>query len=57
MARLRHIAVVVKDLEKSARFYEDVFEMKQVGREDLDWAVARIQEALKEYGPVYERAA
>jgi catechol 2,3-dioxygenase-like lactoylglutathione lyase family enzyme len=36
MARLRHIAVVVKDLEKSARFYEDVFEMKQVGREDLE---------------------
>jgi ornithine--oxo-acid transaminase len=28
-----------------------------VGREDLDWAVARIREALKEYGPVYERAA
>jgi catechol 2,3-dioxygenase-like lactoylglutathione lyase family enzyme len=36
MARLRHIAVVVKDLEKSAKFYEDVFEMKQVGREDLE---------------------
>jgi catechol 2,3-dioxygenase-like lactoylglutathione lyase family enzyme len=36
MARLRHIAVVVKNLEKSAKFYEDVFEMKQVGREDLE---------------------
>jgi catechol 2,3-dioxygenase-like lactoylglutathione lyase family enzyme len=36
MAHLRHIAVVVKDLEKSAKFYEDVFEMKQVGREDLE---------------------
>jgi catechol 2,3-dioxygenase-like lactoylglutathione lyase family enzyme len=36
MARLRHIAVVVKDLEKSAKFYQDVFEMKQVGREDLE---------------------
>jgi ornithine--oxo-acid transaminase len=28
-----------------------------VEREDLDWAVARIQDALREYGPVYERAA
>ena len=36
MARLRHIAVVVKDLEKSAKFYQDVFEMKKVGREDLE---------------------
>jgi catechol 2,3-dioxygenase-like lactoylglutathione lyase family enzyme len=36
MARLRHIAVVVKDLERSAKFYETVFELKNVGREDLD---------------------
>ena len=36
MARLRHIAVVVKDLEKSAKFYEEVFELRRVGREDLE---------------------
>ena len=36
MARLRHIAVCVKDLEKAAKFYEDVFELKRVGREDID---------------------
>ena len=28
-----------------------------VEREQLDWGVARIQDALREYGPVYERAA
>ena len=28
-----------------------------VDREQLDWGVARIRDALKEYGPVYERAA
>jgi ornithine--oxo-acid transaminase len=28
-----------------------------IEREDIDWAVARIQDALREYGPVYERAA
>ena len=36
MARLRHIAVCVKDLEKAAKFYEDVFEMKEVGRETIE---------------------
>jgi len=36
MARLRHIAVVVKDLEKAATFYEQVFELKRVGREDIE---------------------
>jgi catechol 2,3-dioxygenase-like lactoylglutathione lyase family enzyme len=36
MARLRHFAVVVKDLEKSAAFYRDVFDLKAVGREDLE---------------------
>jgi predicted enzyme related to lactoylglutathione lyase len=36
MARLRHFAVCVKDLEKSAKFYENVFELKRIGREDLD---------------------
>ena len=28
-----------------------------VDREQLDWAVERIRDALREYGPVYERAA
>jgi predicted enzyme related to lactoylglutathione lyase len=36
MARLRHFAVVVRDLDKSARFYEDVFDLKRVGAETLD---------------------
>jgi catechol 2,3-dioxygenase-like lactoylglutathione lyase family enzyme len=36
MARLRHIAVCVRDLEKAAKFYEDVFELKRVGREDIE---------------------
>lgn len=33
MARLRHIAVVVKDLEAAARFYEKVFDLKRVCEE------------------------
>ena len=36
MAKLRHIAVVVKDLEKAARFYERVFDLKRVGEEHLE---------------------
>jgi predicted enzyme related to lactoylglutathione lyase len=36
MARLRHFAVCVKDLEKAAAFYESVFELKRAGREDLE---------------------
>ena len=36
MARLRHFAVVVKDLDKAAAFYRDVFELERVGREDLE---------------------
>ena len=36
MARLRHFAVCVKDLDKAAKFYENVFELKRIGREDLD---------------------
>ena len=35
MARLRHIAVCVKDLDKAAEFYSKVFEFKRLGREDL----------------------
>jgi catechol 2,3-dioxygenase-like lactoylglutathione lyase family enzyme len=38
MAQLRHIAVVVGDLEKSATFYERVFGLKRVGRDDLEFA-------------------
>lgn len=40
MARLRHFAIVVRDLDKSAQFYETVFELKRVGREDLEFASA-----------------
>jgi len=40
MARLRHFAIVVGDLEKSAAFYESVFELKRVGQETLDFAAA-----------------
>ena len=36
MARLRHIAVVVKDLDKAAEFYARVFEFKKIAREDLE---------------------
>jgi predicted enzyme related to lactoylglutathione lyase len=36
MARLRHFAVCVGDLEKSAKFYEEVFELRRIDREDLD---------------------
>jgi predicted enzyme related to lactoylglutathione lyase len=32
MARLRHFAIVVRDLERAAQFHEGVFEMKRVGR-------------------------
>ena len=34
-ARLRHFAVCVRDLEKSAKFYEEVFGLQRHGREDL----------------------
>lgn len=37
MARLRHFAIVVRDLEKAAEFYEKVFELKRVGRDDLEF--------------------
>ncbi len=40
MAQLRHFALVVRDLEKSAKFYESVFELKRVGQETLDFAAA-----------------
>jgi len=31
---------VVRDLEKSAKFYESVFDLKRVGQETLDFAAA-----------------
>src|SRR4051812_10878841 len=40
MARLRHIAVVVKDLEKAAAFYEKVFELERVGEEHIEMGSA-----------------
>jgi predicted enzyme related to lactoylglutathione lyase len=36
MARLRHFAVCVNDLDKAAAFYESVFELTRIGREDLE---------------------
>jgi len=40
MIRLRHFAIVVRDLEKSAGFYEGVFGLRRVGAETLDFASA-----------------
>ncbi len=40
MVRLRHFAIVVRNLEKAAAFYESVFELKRVGQETLDFASA-----------------
>lgn len=31
MAKLRHVALAVQDVERAAKFYEEVFEMKRVG--------------------------
>ncbi len=36
MAKLRHFAIVVRDIEKAAAFYEKVFDLKRVGRDDLE---------------------
>ena len=50
---LRH-GVLSKDTHGTvARFAPPLV----IGREQLDWAVERIRDALREYGPVYERAA
>jgi len=50
---LRH-GVLSKDTHGTvARFAPPLI----VEREQLDWAVERIRDALREYGPVYERAA
>ena len=32
MAKLRHIALIVPDPEKAAKFFEDAFEMKVAGQ-------------------------
>ncbi|HUA52119.1 MAG TPA: VOC family protein [Candidatus Sulfotelmatobacter sp.] len=40
MAKLRHFAIVVKDQEKSAAFYEQAFGLKRAGFEDLGWSSA-----------------
>ena len=41
MAQLRHFAIVVRDLQKAAKFYEQVFDLKRVGAEDaVDFASA-----------------
>lgn len=40
MAELRHFAIVVRDQEKSAKFYEQAFGLKRVGQEDLGWSSA-----------------
>jgi len=50
---LRH-GVLSKDTHGTvARFAPPLV----IQREELDWAVERFVEALREYGPVYERAA
>jgi predicted enzyme related to lactoylglutathione lyase len=36
MAKLRHFAIVVRDIEKAAQFYEKVFDLKRVGRDDFE---------------------
>jgi ornithine--oxo-acid transaminase len=50
---LRH-GVLSKDTHGTvARFAPPLV----IEREDIDWAVERIRDALREYGPVYEKAA
>ena len=38
MAKLRHIALSVKDPEATAQFYESVFDLKRVGKTDSELA-------------------
>ena len=40
MARLRHFAICVSDLDKAAEFYQTVFDLKRIAREDLEFASA-----------------
>jgi predicted enzyme related to lactoylglutathione lyase len=37
MAKLRHFAIVVSDIEKAAQFYGSVFDLKRVGRDDMEF--------------------
>jgi predicted enzyme related to lactoylglutathione lyase len=37
MAKLRHFAIVVSDIERAARFYESVFDLKRVGSDDMEF--------------------
>jgi len=41
MAKLRHFAIVVKDQERSAQFYEQAFGLTRAGYEDLGWSSAQ----------------
>jgi predicted enzyme related to lactoylglutathione lyase len=36
MARLRHFAICVNDLDKAAAFYQSVFDLNRIAREDLE---------------------
>jgi catechol 2,3-dioxygenase-like lactoylglutathione lyase family enzyme len=36
MTRIRHVAICVRDLEASAKFYEEVFGLKRVGAETIE---------------------
>ena len=38
MTKLRHIAIAVPDVERSAQFYEKVFEMERVGTTESELA-------------------
>lgn len=40
MARLRHIAIVVRDLEAMTEFYKQVFELEYVGAETIGTGTA-----------------
>ena len=44
MARLRHFAVCVNDLDKAAAFYSAVFDLKRIAREDLEDRVRDLHE-------------
>jgi len=34
MAKIKHIAIATQDAEKTARFYKEVFDLKEVGKID-----------------------
>lgn len=41
MTKLRHIALAVKDLQESAKFYEEAFGMKRVRESDVAVKIGR----------------